>query len=58
MQFLEQVNATQPGTYPIHLTINYRDQSGELKQKIVEQDINVYATPVADNGTFPLIVGG
>ncbi len=57
VQFLEQINATQAGEYPIRLVVNYRDQSGELKQKIVEQTINVYAQPTTESSPLPIIAG-
>ncbi len=57
VQFLEQINATAPGEYPIRMVVNYRDQSGELKQKIVEQTINVYAQPTAESNPLPIVAG-
>ena len=58
VQFLVQVNSTGPGTYPVYLDINYRDQSGEWKQKTIKKEINVY-NGVSDEGgdPVPLLVG-
>ncbi len=42
VQFLMQVNATGPGEYPVYLDINYRDLSGEWKNKKITQTITVH----------------
>ncbi len=57
VQFLEQVNATQPGEYPIQLVVNYRDQSGALRQKVIDQTINVYAQPAQESSPLPIVAG-
>ncbi|MEW6721905.1 MAG: hypothetical protein AB1324_01445 [Candidatus Micrarchaeota archaeon] len=57
VQFKMRVNATSEGTYPVKVTIHYRDQSGEWKQKEIEQSISVYGAPVQDGGTMPLLLG-
>lgn len=57
VQFLVKVNATSEGSTPVRITINYRDQSGEWKTKVISQAVSVYNPPVADGSPIP-IVGG
>jgi hypothetical protein len=57
VQFLVAVNATSEGSVPVKITVNYRDQSGEWKTKVINQDVSVYNPPVADGSPIP-IVGG
>lgn len=58
VQFLVNVNATGPGTYPANIKINYRDQSGEWKTKDVVQDISVYNGTTQQADPLPLVIGG
>jgi hypothetical protein len=58
VQFLVNVNATAPGTYPADIRINYRDQSGEWKTKSVVQDISVYNGTAQESDPLPLVIGG
>ena len=56
VQFLMLVNATDPGTYPVYLDINYRDESGEWKSKSITQDIKVYdGLPDEQGSPLPLL---
>ncbi|MBU0531944.1 hypothetical protein KKB44_00450 [Candidatus Micrarchaeota archaeon] len=57
VQFLVKVNATEVGSYPTYITINYRDQSGEWKQKQLIQSISVYDGVVEEQSPLPLMVG-
>ncbi|HSB46653.1 MAG TPA: hypothetical protein VLD37_01465 [Candidatus Bilamarchaeum sp.] len=57
VQFQMQVNATGEGTYPAIITVNYRDQSGEWKQKTISQEISVYSPPAQEGSAVPLIAG-
>jgi uncharacterized membrane protein len=57
VQFQESVNATSEGDYPILITVNYRDPSGEWKQKIIQRNLTVYAPKAANGDSMPLIIG-
>lgn len=57
VQFLMEVNATEPGSYPVYLSINYRDQSGEWKQKDIVKTITVYDGMVEEESPVPYAVG-
>jgi hypothetical protein len=57
VQFSMKVNATSEGEYPVYITINYRDQSGEWKQKRITQSINVYAPIQIQQSPIPIIFG-
>jgi len=54
VQFLTIINASAEDSYPVHITINYRDQSGEWKQKEIEQFITVYNGVATDESPLPL----
>jgi len=56
-QFLMQVNATAPGTYPVYMKVNYRDQSGEWKHKDIMQTITIYDGVVEEESPVPYAVG-
>ncbi len=56
VQFVTNVNATTGGTYPIEITIHYRDQSGEWRTKVVEQNITIYPAAKGDDN-LPLVIG-
>ncbi len=55
VQFLMKVNATGEGTYPVDIIVNYRDQSGDWKQRLVTQNISVYSQPAAEVSPLPLL---
>jgi hypothetical protein len=57
VQFLVKVNATTAGSYPIRMVVNYRDQSGELKQKVIDQMVNVYSPPQQEWDPLPIVIG-
>ena len=57
VQLQMRVNATSEGSYPVSITVNYRDQSGEWKQKTVEQSISVYAPPAQEGSVVPIAIG-
>ncbi|MFH1394177.1 MAG: hypothetical protein ABII71_01795 [Candidatus Micrarchaeota archaeon] len=46
VQFKVKVTALTPGSYPLDITITYRDKSGEWKSTSVEQSIEVYGPNV------------
>lgn len=56
VQFLMEINATSPGDYPVTIKVNYRDQSGEWKQKSMEQVITVYGPVVQSDNTLGLLI--
>jgi hypothetical protein len=58
VQFLMRANATAEGDYPAKVTVNYRDQSGEWKQRVITQMISVHDGVVAQESPLPLIAGG
>jgi hypothetical protein len=55
VQFQMKVNATGEGTYPARITVNYRDQSGEWKQKVIPQEITVHPPPAQESSMLPLL---
>jgi hypothetical protein len=55
VQFQTEVNATEGGEYPIEVTVNYRDASGEWKKKVVTQSISVYAAQQSQDSPLPLV---
>ncbi|MBU0590779.1 hypothetical protein KKF81_03100 [Candidatus Micrarchaeota archaeon] len=55
VQFLMKVNATEAGTYPATVIVNYRDQSGEWKQKVIEKNIMVSQSAQSDVNPLPLL---
>lgn len=57
VQFLMEMNASSEGSQPVRITINYRDQSGEWKQKVINQAVSVYNTPVSDSSPLPVLGG-
>ncbi|MBD3209953.1 hypothetical protein GF318_01075 [Candidatus Micrarchaeota archaeon] len=57
VQFQMEVNATGPGTYPAHITVNYRDQSGGWKQKTLKQDISIYNGTQEESSSIPYVAG-
>lgn len=57
VQFSMHVNATTAGTYPVNITVNYRDLSGDWKQKTFVQDINVFSPAQSQQSPLPIIVG-
>jgi hypothetical protein len=57
VQMLMGVNATSEGSYPVYITVNYRDQSGDWKQKTLTQDIAVYSVTEQEQNLIPLIIG-
>ncbi|MEW6035782.1 MAG: hypothetical protein AB1529_04160 [Candidatus Micrarchaeota archaeon] len=57
VQFQMRVNATGEGEYPVRITVNYRDQSGEWRQKTITQDVSVYNAPAQEGSMLPLIAG-
>ncbi|MFH0885107.1 MAG: hypothetical protein V1861_05345 [Candidatus Micrarchaeota archaeon] len=58
VQFLMKTNATAEGDYPVSVTVNYRDQSGEWKQRVITQMISVHNGVVTEQSPLPLIAGG
>ncbi|HID73189.1 TPA: hypothetical protein EYP38_04560 [Candidatus Micrarchaeota archaeon] len=50
VQFKVRVDAMAPGSYPMDVTITYRDKSGEWKSTSIEQNVEIYA-PSAEGGT-------
>ncbi len=57
VQFSMEMNATSEGTYPVYVTINYRDQSGEMVQKVVSQEVSVYSPVQVESSPIPIIAG-
>lgn len=57
VQFQMGVNATEAGTYPIKITVNYRDQSGEWKTQVINQSISVYGAAASQDSPLPLLFG-
>ncbi len=57
VQFQMKVNATEEGDYPVRITVNYRDQSGEWKQRVITQAITVHNHAVQEQSPLPLIIG-
>jgi hypothetical protein len=58
VQFLMDVNATGEGTYPVYLDINYRDLSGEWKNKKLVEYVTVHnGLQKEDSDPLPLIIG-
>ncbi len=57
VQMLMGVNATSEGSYPVYVTVNYRDQSGDWKQRVSTQNIAVYPTIEQEQSLIPLIIG-
>ena len=55
VQFLVAVNATSEGPQPVRITVNYRDQSGEWKTKVIRQDVSVYSPPAAQGDPLPVL---
>lgn len=56
VQFQMAVNSTSIGTYPIEITVNYRDLSGTWKKRTIERLISIQE-PIANNNnqTLPCI---
>jgi len=57
VQLLMEVNSTSEGSHPVYITVNYRDQSGEWKQKVIGQTVAVYTEVEADQSLVPLVIG-
>lgn len=57
VQMLMAVNSTSEGSHPVHITVNYRDQSGEWKQKVISQAVTVYAVADAEQNPLPYVIG-
>lgn len=55
VQFLVRVNGSEAGEYPINMKINYRDQSGEWKQKNIIQDISIQNKVQSDDNPLWII---
>ncbi|MFZ5501771.1 MAG: COG1361 S-layer family protein, partial [Candidatus Micrarchaeota archaeon] len=56
VQFQMAVNATESGTYPIDMTVRYRDQSGEWKSQVIRQSISVYGMQASQDSPLPLVL--
>jgi hypothetical protein len=52
VQFKVRVDTVPEGEYPITLTINYRDKSGEWQSKTITEYVNIYTQPVSDGSGF------
>lgn len=57
VQLQMRVNATSEGSYPVRVTVDYRDQSGEWKRKTIDQSISVYSPPAQEGSVIPIVVG-
>jgi hypothetical protein len=57
VQFQMKVNATSAGDYPVDIVVNYRDQSGEWKQRVLTQSISVYGPQAAEDSPMPILFG-
>ena len=57
VQFQMAVNATSDGTYPVDITVNYRDQSGEWKSRTITHSISVYGMQSSGDSPLPLLFG-
>jgi hypothetical protein len=55
VQFLVKVNTTEEGNKPIYVRVSYRDQSGELKEKMIERSISIYPQQSDGGSPLPLI---
>jgi hypothetical protein len=55
VQFLVEVNSTSAGQQPVRIIVNYRDQSGEWKSKVITQNVSVFATPSSDANPLPIL---
>lgn len=58
VQFKVQVENVPPGPYPLNVTVNYRDLSGEWKSKTIVESILLHQPASQNNGSLPLLVGG
>lgn len=57
VQFLVRVNATEAGEYPVKFTVNYRDTSGDWKQKVITQTISLQKPEAVSQDPLPLVAG-
>jgi len=57
VQLQMAVNSTSEGSYPVYVTVNYRDLSGEWKQKVITQTITVYSVTDAERNLTPYLIG-
>lgn len=57
VQFQVRPNASSAGTYPVDVTVNYRDQSGEWRSEQIRQNITVYNGTQEEGSPLPLLVG-
>ncbi|MFH1520187.1 MAG: hypothetical protein ABID61_00935 [Candidatus Micrarchaeota archaeon] len=57
VQFKIHVNDVPEGSYPINIDINYRDRSGEWKQKTITQNVNIHPAPSKNGGEIFLFGG-
>jgi len=57
VQFQMKVNATSEGTYPVDVVVNYRDQSGDWKQRTITQNVSIYSPQVSSDSPVPVILG-
>lgn len=55
VQFLVSVNASSEGAQPVRITVNYRDQSGDWKTKVITQNVSVYGVPSAEGSPLPVL---
>ncbi|MFH0737679.1 MAG: hypothetical protein V1827_03260 [Candidatus Micrarchaeota archaeon] len=56
VQFQMRANASVEGNYPVKVIVSYRDQSGEMIQREVSQDISVYSPAASSDNPLPLIL--
>ncbi|MFA6530315.1 MAG: hypothetical protein WCT31_01180 [Candidatus Micrarchaeia archaeon] len=56
VQFKVKVKDVKPGDYPINVVVNYRDKSGEWKQKILPVDVSINEPVVQGNGTALYVI--
>jgi len=57
VQFQMAVNTTAEGIYPVKITVNYRDQSGEWETQVISQSISVYGAAASQDSPLPLVLG-
>jgi uncharacterized membrane protein len=57
VQFKVKVTNVAPGTYPLNVTVNYRDLSGDWKTKTINDKITIHQPVAQGNGSMPLLIG-
>ncbi|MFH1684698.1 MAG: hypothetical protein ABH983_00170, partial [Candidatus Micrarchaeota archaeon] len=55
VQFLMEANATETGSYPVYINVNYRDSSGEWKSETIKKNITIYGAVQSEGDPLPLI---